>query len=667
MQIAKVQATNLKGRTFSYELSPAVAIVGDNFTGKTSIIDAIRLGLIGYIPELGNTNAATYQLASGQDMTVMLTLSNGQQIGVTAWLDKTAKVARKIYPSLVDSSPITEESLDNIPLLNAAAYFAMSERERYDYVFGVAKLPEEFSIASIIAECERISFEEEHTEAIVLAKQGVITSLMKIAERVEITVQQFLTFSVEKMKESFTSWNARAKDTQGAVRVMAELKNREAAQGATARELAEEEKKARVECENAYKAQIELNTKVKEARDYQERKKHADALRRAVTTDTDSELKMLQKNIDEASAMLKKVTEPKLTEEAIAKVREQLGLEQARRSVKLQLMEGQKKELDELAAYKECPYCKTKSARWKDTAERILTDAIKKMDAEIKTADSVIGGLKTKLQAGEESLFVFRGDVAHNKEIAGRIAGWQQAIDSLAARREGWKASLDKAEKAVGAEIQPPTETELREAEEAYAARERALGLATDRLRAADNLEHELKRGAQAQLEHETAKATVRVIKAVRETLEQKKEALVEQVFNDLLAVANGIVGGLLPTALAFHEGEVGRWNGHRWISNKTFTGAEQALTFVAIATALSQSSPIKLLIFDELGRLDEQNVSRLLGTLYAAKDFGWIDQFIVSGAVPAPKQSAAFANEFGKLQIIDLNNEHKHSNATLS
>ena len=66
MKITRVEAENLKGRSFAYDLSPQVAIVGENFSGKTSIIDAIRLALIGYIPELGKLPSATWQLSSGE-------------------------------------------------------------------------------------------------------------------------------------------------------------------------------------------------------------------------------------------------------------------------------------------------------------------------------------------------------------------------------------------------------------------------------------------------------------------------------------------------------------------------------------------------------------------------------------------------------------------------
>src|SRR4029077_3993958 len=131
-------------------------------------------------------------------------------------------------------------------------------------------------------------------------------------------------------------------------------------------------------------------------------------------------------------------------------------------------------------------------------------------------------------------------------------------------------------------------------------------GEARKRLKEAEALEQDIKRAAESQLEHETAEAYLLVIKAFGKFLRGKQAELVDDVFGSLLKVANAIVGKILASDLAFHEGEIGRWDGHRWISHKTFSGTEQALTFVAIAAALSQNAPVRVLIFDELGRLDD-------------------------------------------------------------
>lgn len=51
--ITRIEATNVKGRDFSHGLSAITAIVGPNRTGKTAVIDAVLLSLLGYHPTLG--------------------------------------------------------------------------------------------------------------------------------------------------------------------------------------------------------------------------------------------------------------------------------------------------------------------------------------------------------------------------------------------------------------------------------------------------------------------------------------------------------------------------------------------------------------------------------------------------------------------------------------
>ena len=115
----------------------------------------------------------------------------------------------------------------------------------------------------------------------------------------------------------------------------------------------------------------------------------------------------------------------------------------------------------------------------------------------------------------------------------------------------------------------------------------------------------------------------MKVIKVVAKFLRSKQAALVDAVFGSLLKIANEIVGPIMASPLAFHESDVGRWDGHRWISHKTFSGTEQALTFVAIEAALSHDVPVRLLIFDELGRLDHQRRADLINLLIAARKQG--------------------------------------------
>jgi len=135
MRLTKIKGTNFKGRSFEYELAPLTMFVGPNFAGKTAITDCIRFTLLGFLPELGKTNRATFGLASGREM-----------IG-TAEFDDGTVIRRRLF---LKGDTVKEEVTcpDNIagssligPMLNAESYFALSDPERVAYVF--ANCPQE--------------------------------------------------------------------------------------------------------------------------------------------------------------------------------------------------------------------------------------------------------------------------------------------------------------------------------------------------------------------------------------------------------------------------------------------------------------------------------------------------------------------------------------------
>ncbi len=78
MLIKSISGANIKGRTFNHDLGALNLITGPNKRGKSAIADACRLVLLGYLPELGKTNADTFRLCSADKMEV------GAKIDVTA-------------------------------------------------------------------------------------------------------------------------------------------------------------------------------------------------------------------------------------------------------------------------------------------------------------------------------------------------------------------------------------------------------------------------------------------------------------------------------------------------------------------------------------------------------------------------------------------------------
>src|SRR5438045_7546804 len=125
MRITHVSAVNVKAPSFQHELGAVNVIVGNNFSFKTAILEAIRLGLLGFVPGLPRTNQGIFSLSSGPSMSVQLRLSDGRKIE-REFVRKGAAINR------TDCVPPAFKVPD--VLLDAGEYLRLSERERVKYV-----------------------------------------------------------------------------------------------------------------------------------------------------------------------------------------------------------------------------------------------------------------------------------------------------------------------------------------------------------------------------------------------------------------------------------------------------------------------------------------------------------------------------------------------------
>ena len=132
MKITRVDFKNLKGSSDSIVLGAATLIYGRNFTGKTTIIDAIKLALLGYHPGLDKTAAGVMELASGDELKAAVVLDNGQVVG-HVWRRDRGRITKQ------DAVPLDWPE-QPVAVLDAAAYFGLSDRGKVEYLFKVAKV-----------------------------------------------------------------------------------------------------------------------------------------------------------------------------------------------------------------------------------------------------------------------------------------------------------------------------------------------------------------------------------------------------------------------------------------------------------------------------------------------------------------------------------------------
>ncbi len=184
MKLTNIQASALKGRTFTHELGAMTVFTGDNDAGKTARTDAIRLILLGYIPELGKNNVDTFSLCSGTKMSVA-GIIEGRGHLQREWTSK-GKTIKKIETDC--------ETLNPTPLvfLDAAEYFGKSDNARVQMLWDLLNVDfEQWTPAAITAKIKEALVEGGELPADVL-------KLPRLGE----TVQEWMTRTAEEFDEA---------------------------------------------------------------------------------------------------------------------------------------------------------------------------------------------------------------------------------------------------------------------------------------------------------------------------------------------------------------------------------------------------------------------------------------------------------------------------------
>lgn len=608
MRIKNVSASRFKGRTFSFEFGPCNLIVGPNFSGKTAIFEAIKKAFIGYLPELGKRESAALE---GE---VRVEFDNGSFIRRTA-----------------DGGTDTDLTLGQInalasmPLANTGEYFGLTEAAGIKYIFDRIKLGAEDTTAGLLAEMERLSLGEDHSELVETAKSEIIAAVRKKATG---PLQEAMDATALELRGIYAYWNSRQKETAGATRVLTELKNREGEASPDRLEALEQE---------LVKHQTTIEEMGRTLAGGQE--KHKTAQRRLTEIDRltfeiargDEESITRARRIEDLRAPLAAgITDARkefkeLTDELRDVDREQAQIE-AQLTLTDDAIKDVTKQLAKLDDKGKCPTCKQEidaamSAKLRLKYRKDL-DRSEESLARIKGQLAVTRGRQKELTARGEVLHkaatnaeAIRSEQAAARTLFVTLQAQREELESLTTTEPGDDAGLTP---AAVANIEAALEIEKGRRSEAQIKHKAAVGLQQD-----------LKRAAEAQLEHLAAKAHFAVAKALGTLIAAKREEVINRVLGKFLKDAGAITEAVLLTPLALHKNTIGRWEGADFISHKRFSGVETDLAHVAIAAALSASSPARILLFDELGRMTPKVQAVVMERLAGAVKSGLIDQVI--------------------------------------
>lgn len=144
--------------------------------------------------------------------------------------------------------------------------------------------------------------------------------------------------------------------------------------------------------------------------------------------------------------------------------------------------------------------------------------------------------------------------------------------------------------------------------------------------------EQDRKRIEEAAAARERVEADSKLFGKVIDLISQKKTELVSGSILAPLSVANKLAAGILNGPLVFEEGEIGMRVGDAFVSSRVFSGTETAIVMMGLTAGLAAKSALRVLLLDEIGRLDTPNAVRLTENLRGMLADGDIDQFILIG-----------------------------------
>lgn len=614
--LVRIAATNIKGQRFSLDLTELNLLLGSNFKGKTARLDAIRLLLLGHLPELGKLPRATFQLSSGREMSVQGLWSDGS----------TSK--RRWFAS-GDSVRMESEGIEDHPgdavMLDASRYFGLSDRERTAYVFANVPGAGTQSNDDFFGHLARELGGDSEVDQKAVAR--LVEHLESSLPRDDMSAQEYLDWILASCVERAKNERAAAVTFEKTAQGLSAIRTAETPAvdsrkldalreelNASLREAGGEWAKLSVRRDNdraARRRREELQRQVASLADLKRQR----ATAAEIIATLEAELAAIPFDADEGDRLLREHA-------AAAQTASELSLKLANVEAELGKLA---KRAAELEHQRQCPYCRSNRQGWKATIEaelRAATTAAEEQSADLKRRNAEAKALRDsfdrQIKAWKNAAGLRRGKSSEIETARRTLSALDSEIAGLSAKAEelnNLPAPVDDLDDGpLNIRIED-LNRRLREVEA-----QRTLGIGR---------QHDLKRLAEAEENRDTARANETAAKAAERVVRELQAGVVEGAFGGLLRTANAICAGLLPFELAYHDGEIGALRDGQWVAHSTFSGSEKAISYAGVQAALSVRASYRLMILDELGRLDDLNASKLLARIDAMIRDGLLDQFV--------------------------------------
>ncbi len=658
--ITQISFTNFKGSTGEYRLMPRTIITGENFAGKTTIVQAIQLAATGVLPGIGRTAPAIFQASSGTMMQVAIKFSSGESI------ERTWKQTGKKGTVKATSAGSAVE----LNLLNGEQFTAAKTGDRLDMLAKLADgKPEELDkLVSRTRQAMGIK-SPPGTDTVFEEAELVLEAL---AERLAAARARKLQF--EKTIQGLAEIGSETAvppppDTLAAFEQAKQEADRAIAASVAAEEASEEAQDARDELGQFMLSDTQppgdISGDLNQAHDdfrileaeYQRTLQAMNEASGTATTALENYDPKWHAELEE----LAKTNWPMKQGELHVAVRDG----DTRWKVLDNRLMGLLAELDQLEQATCCGTCGASSGNWKAGMKAALETRILETKKEIDETGLALEQNRKELeiaavnnrqiqtlvdyrtlqtrhqkqkeardfiQANEGVLEGKRKELIMAEEQLEALKAKAQDLGRHHARHEEWKRLTRLADQLA---------KRREELQAAYAAETEAVAK-SDRCRAIheaaqvqrEQWENNRRREqdlAKARTESDAEDKIIEGLKSQIKTLTDLKETELRRLYAPVVDMAKDFSEGLLPSPLDLHPttGQIGRYEGTVFIPYPLMSGAEQITALAALQAALAIGGS-RILIIDELSRMTPATKAKLIATLDEAVYDGRLVQVIL-------------------------------------
>lgn len=631
MNIKTIRGSNFRGQNFTREIGPVTLLVGDNFAGKSTVPDAIRFALSGYLPGIGKTAPLLWNALAGNPEE-----SGAVEVEAVFGNGRTSKVSLSRTPKGAvsqEGAPAGDLALDPM-LLDPRAFFAMTEAERTATIFRAAGTvplnPDSISAKLWEIEAQPVAVRDELLREIC---DSLPNEIGKYGD-------EWTEVITDVWKDRVRHAKAEAKISSGAFAGM-KLPQQMPKPADGLAEL-------RVQRDVLLQRRGELLALLK-----------ADSRKAQLA----EKIRVMESElIGKKGALVfgDPGPEPQEPEElkAYRTALPALGAKRLEVTALEHEVTRRTAELDALQDVTICPTCgangsldkvRERMAQGIDEVQLRIGDIIREVATLENTFDlEAVGELDASFQCAKEDwgeAMDKRRTLTHEVATAEKtLAELRAELEKVTGDREAQIAALTK-------EV------------EGLAAVEAKLNEADGQQRAFENYERLLRERSALEVQILRQNCEIEVLTKCGKVLTEIIAAESEEAFGKVLKLSAAFTDGLLNSPLEFRDGELGRRCAEAdvhagrvapegaWIPQQSFSGTESLLAMAGFSVALARLAPFKLVVLDELGRLTEARREAVAQRMVKLVADGTVHQVIM---IDAAEDGPSFAVPKG-VEVVEL------------